>query len=231
VDVRVQSGLTTGTDSSNAKSPIFGYGISTITTADQFTYGTTSNQPPTVATPAGAAPNPVAGKSTNLSVLGADDGGEPNLRYGWASNGPAPVTFSANGSNAARQTTASFSKAGSYSFVVTITDAGGLSVTSSVSVMVQQTLTSIVVTPGTATVMVGRTQQFTATAFDQFGGVLSVQPTFTWTVTGRGSISKTGLYTAPRRAGGPFTITASAGGIKGTAKVTVVSQAAAAAAT
>jgi hypothetical protein len=228
VDVRVQSGVTTGADASNNKSPIFGYGISAITPADQFTYGTTSNQPPTVATPAGATPSPVTGKSTNLSVLGADDGGEANLRYNWASNGPAPVTFSVNGNNAAKQTTATFSKAGSYSFLVTITDAGGLSVTSSVGVTVQQTLTSIVVTPGTATVVVGRTLQFTATAFDQFGSALSAQPNFTWTVTGRGSVNSTGLYTAPRRTGGPYTITAKAGGIKGTAKVTVVAQTAAA---
>ena len=34
------------------------------------------NQAPTVATPASASPNPVAGTTTNLSVLGADDTGE-----------------------------------------------------------------------------------------------------------------------------------------------------------
>ena len=42
--------------------------------------------------------------------------------------------------------------AGNYTFQVTITDAAGLSVTSSVNVTVSQTLTSIVVSPGTATV-------------------------------------------------------------------------------
>jgi hypothetical protein len=155
-------------------------------------------------------------------VLGADDGGEANLRYTWTSSGPAAVTFSTNGSNASKNAVATFSKAGSYTFVVTITDAGGLSVTSSVGVQVQQTLTSILVTPGTATVHVQQTLQFSATALDQFGQALSVQPVFTWTVTGRGSITNAGLYTAPRRTGGPFTITASAAGIKGTAKVTVV---------
>lgn len=228
VDVRVQSGVTTGANPSNFKSPIFGYGISAVSAGDRFTYGTASNQAPTVATAAAATPNPVTGKTTNLSVLGADDGGEANLRYTWAGNGPAPVTFSANGSNAAKNTTATFSKAGSYSFVVTITDASGLSTTSSVTVTVQQTLTSIVVTPGTATVAVRQTLQFMASAFDQFGQALSVQPVFTWTVTGRGTITSSGLYTAPRRTGGPYTITASAGGVKGTAKVTVLAQGAAA---
>src|SRR5262245_22974762 len=72
VDVRVQSGATTGTNASNVTSPVFGYGISAVTPADQFTYGSpTGNQPPTVATAAAATPNPVTGTTTNLSVLGA----------------------------------------------------------------------------------------------------------------------------------------------------------------
>jgi hypothetical protein len=221
VDVRVQSGLTTGANSSNYKSPVFGYGVSAITTGDRFSYGASGNQAPTVATPAAATPNPVTGTSTSLSVLGADDGGEASLRYSWTSTGPAAVSFSANGSNAAKNVTATFTRAGTYTFVVTITDAGGLSVTSNTSVTVQQTLTSITVTPATTTVLVQQTVQFTATAFDQFGQALSTQPKFTWTLTGRGTLSSTGLYTAPRRAGGPYTITASAGGIKGTAQVTV----------
>src|SRR5207253_1469431 len=96
---------------------------------------TAVNSPPTVATPAAASPNPVTGITTNLSVLGADDGGEANLTYTWATTGnpPAAVTFSANGTNAARNVVATLTKAGSYSFQVTIKDQGNLSVTSSVS--------------------------------------------------------------------------------------------------
>jgi hypothetical protein len=225
VDVRVQSGVSTAPDAENIKGTIFGYGISAVTAADRFTYGSgTTNQPPTVATPARATPNPVKGKTTRLSVLGADDGGESHLTYTWKSTGPAAVTFSANGTNAAKNITATFHKAGAYTFVVTITDAGGLSVTSKVSVTVAQTLTSIVVTPASAKVQVGHRLQFKATAYDQFGTALATPPAFTWSVTGRGSITHGGLYTAPRRAGGPYTITASAGGVKGTAKVTVVTQ-------
>jgi hypothetical protein len=220
VDVRVQSGVTTGTNSQNYTSPIFGYGISAVSTGDRFTYGSSGgNQAPTVAQAAAATPTPVTGKTTSLSVLGADDGGASNLSYTWVSSGSASVTFSDNGTNAASTVTATFSKAGTYTFTVTITDAGGLSVTSTVSVTVQQTATSIVVTPGTATVRTRRTAAFKATAYDQFGDALNSQPTFTWTATG-GSISKTGLYTAPRRIG-TYTVTASAGGVKGTAKVTV----------
>jgi hypothetical protein len=223
VDVRVQSGVTTPADPENVKGTIFGYGISAVTAADRFSYGaSTGNQAPTVATPASATPSPVTGTTTSLHVLGADDGGESTLSYAWASSGPAGVTFSANGTNAARDVTATFSQAGTYTFVVTITDAGGLSVTSSVTVTVAQTVTAIIVTPGTATVLVQQKQQFTATAFDQFGSKLTTQPVFTWSLTGRGSLTRKGLYTAPRRAGGPYTITASFGGIKGIALVTVV---------
>ena len=84
------------------------------------------NQPPTVATAASASPSPVTGTTCNLSVLGADVSGESNLTYTWATTGtpPAAVNFSANGSNAAKNTTATFSKAGNYSFQVTIADAG-----------------------------------------------------------------------------------------------------------
>ena len=49
------------------------------------------DEPPTVAQPAAANPNPVTGTTTNLSVLGADDGGEANLTYTWSASGPAAV--------------------------------------------------------------------------------------------------------------------------------------------
>ena len=82
-------------------------------------------------------------------------------------------------------------------------------------------LTTITVSPASASVQTGGTQQFTATAKDQYGQPLSPQPTFTWTVSGGGSISSSGLFTAGPTAGGPFTVTASSGGVSGTASVTV----------
>lgn len=182
-----------------------------------------SNAPPTVSTAAQANPNPVTGTTTNLSVLGADDGGEANLTYTWAAIGspPAAVAFSTNGTNAAKSTTATFTKAGSYSFQVTLTDAGGLTTSSSVNVTVSQTLTSIAVSPTGITMSTGGTQQFTATGLDQFAAALGAQPAFTWTATG-GAISSTGLFTAGATAG-PFTVTAASGSIKATTGVTVSS--------
>jgi len=225
VDVRVQSGVTEP-DSENINNPIFGYGVSAVTAADQFTYGgSVGNQPPTIAQPASATPNPVTGTTTALSVLGADDGGEGNLVYAWQAttepSGASPV-FSANGTNAAKNTVVTFNRAGAYTFKVTITDSGGLTVASSVNVTVNQTFTSIVVSPSTATLPDLGKQQFKAQALDQFGLALASQPSFAWSkLSGRGSINRTGLYTAPSSGTGTAVIQAKSGGKVGKATVTI----------
>jgi fibronectin type 3 domain-containing protein len=184
----------------------------------------TTNAAPTVATVAGATPATVTGTTTGLSVLGADDGGESNLTYTWAATakpaGSNPV-FSANGTNAAKASTVTFDRAGAYTFTVTITDAGGLSVTSSVNVTVNQALTSIVVTPASATVNVSVTQQYTAVGNDQFGIALTSQLHWTWTVGGGGTISTSGVFTAGTTAGGPYQVKAAFGSFQGLASVTV----------
>ena len=180
-----------------------------------------TDAPPTVAAAASASPNPVSGTTTALSVLGADDLGEANLTYAWAASGPAPVTFSANGINAAKNSVATFSQAGSYSFTVTLTDSQGAATTSSVTVTVSQTPTAITLSPVSATVPVGGTQAFTASEIDQFGSALSAQPAFAWAVaSGGGSVSQTGTYTPPGAAGSA-TVTASDSGLIATASVTI----------
>jgi hypothetical protein len=84
-------------------------------------------------------------------------------------------------------------------------------------------LTSITVSPASASVQTGGTRQFTATGLDQFGNPMSPQPTFTWFVSGGGTISASGLFTAGSTGGGPFTVTAGSGSVSGTASVTVTS--------
>ena len=86
---------------------------------------------------------------------------------------------------------------------------------------VNATLTSVAVTPQSATVASGNTQAFSAQALDQFNLAMAAQPTFTWTVSGGGSIDASGLFTAGNTAGGPFTVTATGSGKNGTASVTV----------
>jgi len=82
------------------------------------------------------------------------------------------------------------------------------------------TLTSIAVSPASATLNTGGTQQFTAVANDQNGKPLTPQPALAWTSTGVGTITTTGFYSAGTTAG-TATVTAASGSVSGTAAVTV----------
>jgi hypothetical protein len=199
---------------------------------------TAGNQPPTVAMSARATvtSNPAV---FNLSVLGSDSTGEADLIYTWGTNGSpsysAPVTFgAANGTNAGKNTTATFSAQGGWGaaidLVVTIANPiTGLSVTGSVVVTVSPTF-SIVVAPASATVANGATEQFSAVAVDQFGNVSL--PTFSWSIDagGLGTVDNNGLYTAPDSGTGSATVRATFVSVanqvhlSGTAGVTVTDQ-------
>jgi hypothetical protein len=183
---------------------------------------------PIVVTPAAANPSPVTGTTTGLSVLGGNPNGEQNLTYTWATTGtpPASVSFSSNGSNASKNTTAMFSKAGGYTFEVTISN-GQQSTTSSVTVQVNQTLTSIALSPSSASVQQNATQTFTPTARDQFGQMISNPGTYTWSVSSTGTggtITTAGLYTAPASGTPTDVVHAKIGATDGTATVTVTTQ-------
>jgi hypothetical protein len=226
VDVTVQSGVTEP-DPRNINNPVFGYGTSAVLTADRFTYGvSTGNQPPTVAQPARATPNPVSATTTSLAVLGADDGGEASLIYTWqvttAPTGASPI-FSANGTNAAKNTVVTFNRAGAYTFQVTIADTGGLTATSAVSVTVNQVLSSIDVAPSSVTLAFRARQQFSAEALDQFAQAMAIQPSFTWSkLSGRGLLNKLALYKAPASGRGKAVIQARSEGKAADATVTIV---------
>jgi hypothetical protein len=84
-----------------------------------------------------------------------------------------------------------------------------------------QVLTSIAVSPASTSVVVGKTQQFAATALDQSGDPMNPQPTVSWSASGGGQVSGSGLFTAGSSAGGPFTVTASSGSVSGSATVTI----------
>jgi subtilase family serine protease len=107
-------------------------------------------------------------------------------------------------------------------FTVTASS-GSVNGTASVTVTAAPVLTTITVAPASTSVKTGGTQQFSATGLDQFGKPMSPQPAFTWSVSGGGTISASGLFTAGSTAGGPFTVTASSGSVNGTASVTVTS--------
>jgi hypothetical protein len=77
VNVRVQSGVTTGANSQNINNTIFGYGLSAVNTADQFIYGT-------------GAPPPVT-----MMASGADAGGAPDVHLFDAATGTPLAAFAA----------------------------------------------------------------------------------------------------------------------------------------
>ena len=81
-------------------------------------------------------------------------------------------------------------------------------------------LTAIEVSPATANLAAGATQQFTATAKDQLDNEMT-GVTFTWSSSNEtvGTVNSTGFFTA--LAGGTTTVTAAAEGVTGTAQVTV----------
>ncbi len=84
-----------------------------------------------------------------------------------------------------------------------------------------KTLTSVSVSPVSASVWVGATQQFAATARYSDGSTADVSGTATWTVATQGvaSVASSGLATAA--ASGSTTVTASLNGMSGTATLTV----------
>ncbi len=183
---------------------------------------------PTVAAAAMASPAPVSGTGAALSVLGADaTAGEAALTYTWGVVGtpPAPVTFGVNGTNAAKNSTATFARAGGYTVRVTIANpVSGQSTTSDVSVTVLSTVSAIVISPKPATVSAGGTRAFGVAGFDQFGQAMAGTQGVTWSVVGGGgTIDANGVYTAPTTAGtATVRATVGSGGISDTVQVTIV---------
>ena len=130
---------------------------------------TVNATPPVIVVGATATPNPVIGTTTVLSVVATNGSGITALTYTWSATakptGASPL-FSINGNTAAAISIVTFDQSGNYTFTVNISD-GALSTRSSVNVTVDQTLTTIVVTPSVASMATSATQQFTAAALDQ----------------------------------------------------------------
>jgi hypothetical protein len=186
-----------------------------------------TNQKPVISIAAEAASNPVLGTSTVMNVLGVDDGGEENLIYHWTAPtipSGAWVNISDNNSNAAKNITATFNKPGVYTIRATVEDAYLLRDTSLLNVVVDQTLTSIEVSPINVSVAPTMAQQFTANAKDQFGIGMTVQPDLSWSVNGGGAIDVNGLFTAGTTTGN-FVVTVSKNDISAAANVSITSNA------
>jgi hypothetical protein len=96
-----------------------------------------SDQAPVVSI---SAPASVTGLTAGITATADDDGGESGLTYTWwAVSGPGSVSFTYSGSNAGKNTTATFSAAGTYVLTVRVEDATGQTCSSQVTVSVGQT--------------------------------------------------------------------------------------------
>jgi plastocyanin len=200
-------------------------GTATATvTADGMTNTAVINVPaPTFAVAPHAAASPVTTISTTLSALGASVDGESNLAYTWTlAAGPAPVTFSDNNDNTAKSVTATFTTSGVYEFVCALTDPAGIVTQQTVSVPVVRTETSIFVSPASTYSFNSGLRVFKALALDQFGAKLVKQPKFTWSLGAGslGSVSRAGVYHAPKT-GGTFSVVATSGSLQGSASIVV----------
>jgi hypothetical protein len=181
-------------------------------------------QPPIVLQPAAASPSPVLGTTTALSVMADDALGEAGLSYNWIELAPLPgrkVGYTDNSSNSAKNTVAIFTTAGHYTFSVAIQNRQGLAASSAVEVEVQQRINDMALTPSMATVPLGGTQQFMATAFDQFGTQLSLPIPVRWTLAGPcGVVNDAGFFQAAATSGS-CAVTATSGTVMVTATVSV----------
>lgn len=179
--------------------------------------------PPTVTTTAHGPGAAITGTTAALGALGGPAGSESAYTYTWnvvSSPAGGTATFSPNGSNAARNTTTTFTRAGTYHVQVAIANPtnGTTTISGPVTLTVSATFTSILVT-GPATVVVNASAQFSAQGRDQFAQALAVQPSFTWSASS-GTVTNAGLFTAAGTTG-TQQVTAANGGKNGHADVAV----------
>ena len=154
----------------------------------------------------------VSGLDTKLSPRGFDQFNQllltqPDFTWSVISSPTGPATTVVQTGNEA---CFAFNRAGVHSVRAS---SGGVIL--NVSINVRQTVTSLSVTPGTASVQANATQQFRYQTLDQFGQAITSQPAATWTATG-GTISSSGLLTAGTKTGS-FSITAKVGTFSTTA--------------
>ena len=141
---------------------------------------------------------------------------------GFAINPPPAFTWTVSGGGAINMSGVFSATTAGGPFTVSAASSG-ISGTAQVivsSANTKPTIKSLAVTPASITIPNGGEQPFMALAKDANGNPINPQPAITWTVSGGGTIDSTGVFTATT-VGGPYTVTAAAGSITGTAQVSV----------
>jgi hypothetical protein len=174
----------------------------------------------------------VAGPLTvQVQTLGLADTAKADLQVTLATSSPDGA-FASTATGPFTPTLALTVPAGSSSVQVFYTDtlAGSPTLTAAVAgqpaaalqaSVAPAALAGVVVVPASAKLKAGTRQQFAAAGTDAYGNAVTVQPSWSTTI---GSITQTGLLTAPN-ASGAGTVTATAGAVSATARVTVANPA------
>ncbi len=212
-DVRARLASTADDLAPAGRDTWYGYGL---VDADEAAAPTGPVQPP-VLTTIEVSPSDVAlnvGQTQQFAASGKDQYGD-SIATGtvaWESSNTAVGAISSGGL---------FTASSAGSVTVKATGSGGVSGTASVTVQAVPVLTTIEVSPGTATLDVGQTQQFTASGKDQYGDPISAGAV-TWQSahTEVGTVNSSGLFTALSEGNTIVTATGS-GTVSGTATVTV----------
>ena len=180
---------------------------------------------PVIDSPASASDEEVTGDTTELSVGVEVPGGDTsNLVYDWsvvaAPDGALDPVLSDNNSATADDITVGFWMAGDYTFAVAAIN-GSSEAISEVDVTVNQTATSLTITPADTVIVEGASLQYEAAVYDQFDDPMESPPDVQWSVSGVGTIDDTGDYTAPDDENGEATIEADSGDASNTLDLAV----------
>ncbi|PIB36457.1 hypothetical protein BFP72_14155 [Reichenbachiella sp. 5M10] len=156
---------------------------------------------------------PSAGNYTILFRVASGDSGSKSIEL-QAGNSTATATFTATGGwQTYTTTTASlYLGAGTQTIRLYFPDSGVNINWIEVSTGTVAVLSNIQVSPSNSTLLIGDSQQFTATGLDQNGNPMSISPTWSGT-------NAIGLFNATST--GSYTVTASQNGVSGSATVTV----------
>lgn len=166
-----------------------------------------------------------ASNPSNQSVA-VTNGGDGTLPTVTVSETASWLTATVSGSGNTQTITNAVDIAGLagnvYNATVTVSGSGLSSAqyTVRLTVVAPPVLSTITISPATAYVQPSKTQQFSAAGKDQYGAAFTLGAV-SWTVSGGGTISSSGLFTAGATEGGPYTVTATSGTVSGTAALTV----------
>jgi hypothetical protein len=181
VDVRVLSGQllddTYNSDAENATAPIFGYGLSAITAADQFTYSSSPVAPTITTQPANQT---VTAGQTATFTAAANGSPNPTAQWQLSTNGGSTWSNISGATAATYSVTNTITSQTGSEYRAVFTNSVGSATTNAATLTVNPVAPSITTQPANQTVTAGQTATFTAGA----GG--SPNPTAQWQLSTNG---------------------------------------------